>query len=213
MVNYIYGIASVLTAALSCIGLNLCLKRVPAKIKLIGVIIYFAFILRSVSLICFFTAGNIKYLFYLKSLYFLNFAFIPICALTLLYILWRNDKLNFNIISGMSAVILGIYIIFIINAGAYIKLDTSGTYSMLLDKYLFYDIFIGINALIFFAVIIIWNKNTQNKSGIYCMLISSMVNVVEYLLFASNMYFFPECILGDLCWVITSILVINKFKK
>lgn len=213
MIQYIYSIASVLIIVLSCIGINLCLKKVPAKIRILGIVIFCAFILRSASLIYFYAAENIKYLFYLKSIYFLNFAFIPICALTLLYILWRNDKINFSAIYIISAIILGIYIAFIIKAEAYIKLNLFGTYSMLFNKYLFYNIFIGINALIFFIVIIIWNKNTQNKLGIYFMLISSMVNIVEYLLFISNMYYMPECIFGDLSWVITSILIINKFKK
>ncbi|ERI92614.1 hypothetical protein HMPREF1982_02223 [Clostridiales bacterium oral taxon 876 str. F0540] len=166
------------------------------------------------ALIILLFSANIKNLYLLKPLTFFNLLAVPVLALTAIYILFRNDKINFNYCLILSAVLVPLYILLILNISINIEIFKNLGYIIQFNnKNIQYGIYLIINTIyLFTAVIFIDNKNA-NKLGVKLIMLSSLAVIVETILNTSGIALFPYLIFGDILWIITIDYALSKLRK
>jgi hypothetical protein len=195
-------------------GIELGLKYAPLKLKYLSIGILAAMILRYITLGIMLVVKNIKYLYILKPIYFINLFVIPIVALISLYILARNDKIKINFVLVFLPLFLIAYIIMIYKLPGYTILNSSFGYCMYLDRQtIVYGIYIIINTLILFATTLLLENKVANKPGLMLVLVSALVTIVEVLLMLNGIILLPSLIIGDLTWMLTLNYALNRLKK
>lgn len=196
------------------IGLNVSIRYVPQKIKLMGIIIYTAIILRYLTLVSFIFAANIRYLYALRGLYYLNLFFIPLCGFTALYILMRNDRINFNVIWIIAAILALLYFAEILKTDFSISLNNLYFYNMFIsNERLVNFILIAVNLVLMFIALLIMSKGAQDKLSIVFVIIALIISLTEITLRVAGIYLLPEMVIGDFCWVFTLDFVLSKFEN
>ncbi|MBC2581525.1 hypothetical protein [Clostridium sp. DJ247] len=189
-------------------------KFSPTKIKIVTIGIILAMILRYTSLLVLSLAYNIKYLYLLKPLFFLNFISIPLLALTVLYIFIRVDTLNYSYIFIVVAILVLLYCTAIYKCPSLLQiLDTHG-YTMLFYKDIYiYWIYVGLNTIVLFGAVGLIARNTISKIAISLVIISSAATIIDIISWFIGIKILHENILGDMLWGITLIYALSKVKK
>lgn len=213
-VYYFYVILLLLVFVLLYYGISYSLKFAPLKIKILSLSALSLISLRYVALIILLFSANIKNLYLLKPLTFFNLLAVPVLALTAIYILFRNDKINFNYCLILSAVLVPLYILLILNISINIEIFKNLGYIIQFNnKNIQYGIYLIINTIyLFTAVIFIDNKNA-NKLGVKLIMLSSLAVIVETILNTSGIALFPYLIFGDILWIITIDYALSKLRK
>lgn len=189
-------------------------KFSPNKIKVAAVAVILTMIMRYASLLMLSLAYNIKYLYLLKPLLFLNFLSVPLFALIALYIFIRRDNINFSYIFSIAAVMISLYGIMIYKCTVLIQGNNIHGYTIYFAKDMYlYWIFVIVNTMtLFLAMALVRNKNV-NKLGITFVIIASLVTIVELILWIIGMKISQENVIGDMLWAVTIVYALNKIKK
>lgn len=186
----------------------------PNKIKMTAIIVISVMILRDISLIILSLAHNIKYLYLLKPIFFLNFICIPLLALIVLYIFIRRDNISFSYIFIAAAVLLGLYAVVIYKCPTFIEANGVYGYSMSFNKdFYLYWCYIILNTIILFLSIVFLQYKNINKLGIGLVAGASFITIVELILWIIGVRILQENIIGDIMWSITILYALNKIKK
>lgn len=189
------------------------LKYAPSKIKIICTGIFTAMALRYATLLIFFIVRNIKYLYLLKPIYFLNFLCIPIGALITIYILIRNDRIKFLYMFPLSAALILFYGYLIYKCPVKLNVDILyGYYMNFINSQYIYIGYMVINVLFIIFSINIYNGNIDKK-GITFVLISSILLIVEAVMYLISKNIFVHLIIGDISWMITLKYAISKLNR
>lgn len=195
-------------------GMELSVKYAPLKIKYVSIGVLLAMTLRYISLFVMLFMKNIKYLYVLKPIFFINLIAIPISALIILYILARNDKIKLSFVFILFPVFLIVYIIMLYKLPCYIVLNANFGYNMFIDKQIIvFGIYIIINTLILFGSILLLDNKYTNKPGLILVIVSALVTIVEVLLMLNGIKLLPSVIIGDLTWILTLDYAISRLKK
>lgn|GEM_PF-2242192 len=213
MLLYTYIILLVITSIGILVGIKLSL-RVPNKIKIISSISLVMLLLRYISLFIMILQENIKYMYMLESLYFLYFACIPIFGVVCLYILLRNDNINFKYVVMISFAYIIMYFIWILRASVKIILMNNYNlgYAMNLKNNLWYVdiIYLFINVAFLIVTVNIFNKERSDKIGsalaIFASLSTIVIIMLPYLLNNS----IPQYCFNELLWVIALDYCLSK---
>lgn len=189
-------------------------KFSPAKIKIAAIVVIIIMMMRYFSMLILSLAYNIKYLYLLKTFFFLNFLGVPLLALIVLYIFIRKDNINFSYVFIVAVAMISIYGLMIYKCAAVIYGNCIYGYTMEFTEYMYlYWIFIIINTMILFlAISLIKNKNV-NRLGISLVIVASLVTIVENILWIIGIRIFQESIIGEMLWTITIVYALNKVKK
>lgn len=195
------------------IGLYLS-KFSPKKIKTITIFIILFMLFRYIALSTLILANNIKYLYLLKPLFFLNLISVPLLALTVLYISIRKDNINFSHIFIVTAVLIGLYSMAIYKCPSSIENSTINGYTMFFFRDVcIYWIYIVINTVILFLTIGLVRKNNGNKIGMYLVIVSSLVTILELIIWLTGIVVIGENVFGDMLWMVALVYGLNKVKK
>lgn len=212
MVN-IYLVLLIFVTIITFDGIKTCNRSSPHKIKIFSDIVYFSLFFRFLSLMLLFFVNDLKYLFFLKPLFFINYLVVPAAAVVVIYILMRNDKLNFT----YSFIVLGIftvlYITLIYKFPTFIT--TSIDYGYITDFYKYSYVNYGYFVLMAGIMISCIHKFDKfaDKFGINICIGAILVTLIEIALCILNIRIFPHIILSDICWILTLNYSISKFKK
>lgn len=189
------------------------LKKSPHKIKLICIFVFSIMFIRYLILLGFFFVQNIRYLYLFKYEYFLNLLAIPIIGLIVIYIFMRDYKVKFSLIFPITIMLTILYGFLVNMCDLIVKVDIIYGYYMRLENSVY--IYIGymiINVILITLIINIYKPNLD-KRGIIFIVVSSMVTILETLLFIIGKEIFIELIIGDILWMLTLNYGISKLKK
>jgi len=211
---YFYLVLLLLIFVLLFRGINLSINFAPAKIKLLSIFALSLLTIRYIAVFIFLMSNNIKYLYLLKFVVFLNSLCIPILAMISLYILARIDKLKLKYIIILSSLILLVYIFAVFTFKTNIELYRDLGYKMyFINNNLLDAIFLILNTAFFFSSIILLSYRITNKLGIRLTLASSFVVMLEIILKNIGISILPYFLIGDVFWIITTNYSLNKLKK
>jgi hypothetical protein len=195
-------------------GVSCSLKFAPLKIRFLSLSALIALSLRYIALLVFLVTGNIKNIYLLKPLMFLNLLCLPVLALIAIYIYARNDKIKFNYCIICSNLLLVIYIASIIKLPISIEIYGSLGYIMSFNKQLLgYGTYLIFNTIVFFNAIMFLGNKTSDKLGKWLILTAALVTIIEVIMRISGMIILPALLFGDVIWIITADYTLNKLKK
>ncbi|GLC29241.1 hypothetical protein [Clostridium omnivorum] len=195
-------------------GIELNVKYAPLKIKYLSIGILLAMTLRYITLVVMLAVKNIKYLYVLKSVYFINLIALPMAAFIILYILARNDKIKISFIFILLPLFLAAYTIMLYKLPCYIVLDANFGYNMYLDRQIIvFGLYIVINTLILFGSILLLDNKYANKPGLILVIVSALITIVEALLMLNGIKLLPSPIISDLIWMLALNYAISRLKK
>lgn len=188
-------------------------RHSPIKIKILCNIVLLGMLLRYLVMLLMFIVQNIRYLYLLKPLYFLNFICVPIIVFIIFYILMRNDRIKFSYIFFISALLIVLYSFFIYKYPINLKVDIYYGYFIEIMQipyvYVIYMLF-NVSAIIF--AVNIYNKNVDKK-GIALVTLSASVLIIEATLLFIGKEVFLNIVISDILWVISLNYSLSKLKK
>ncbi|KEI83174.1 membrane protein [Clostridium botulinum A2 117] len=211
MINLFIYISAILLMFIICMQGGKATFKAPRKIKIISIIIYFLMILKFISLTLLVFVNNIRNLYWLKWIYFLDFLAIPICILICFYICIKNNKFNLNYIIFIIVLITSTLIFFMTKYSLKINMFNSQYYIMeLLTPINMYVFFIFVNLIFLILCLIKHNNKYINKNILYLMFFSTIVNISDIILSFLNINILPPNILGNIIWIYTLYTAVNK---
>lgn len=194
-------------------GFNKTIRYAPNKIKLICSGIFTFLTLRYICLIFMFFVNNIAYLYFLKSVYFLNLIYIPLSILVTTYILMRNDRIKFSFMFFIAAILCGIYSYLIYNIPIRIAIISFGGYYMeFVNKNVVFIPYTILN-LIILGLILAFCFNRIKKTGKVLLLLSSSLVIIETILVLIGFEICEHIIISDVLGILTLNYSIGKLKK
>lgn len=211
---YIYLSLLLLIFILVFTAISYCLNHAPIKIRVLLLGIFTFLSLRYAALIMLLIIKNIKYLYLLKPLIFLNFMGMPMLAVISTYILARSDKFKFNYCLVICVILTVLYIIAVVRFPVNIMSLGSLGYSMcFINKDIIFGYYLIINTVFLFQAIVLLGHKNANKLGLWLVISAAFVAIIEILARYMNIDFIPSCLFGDILWLATSIYALNKLKK
>jgi hypothetical protein len=195
-------------------GVRCSFRFAPLKIRVLSLSALIALSFRYISLIIFLVTGNIKNIYLLKPLIFLNLLCLPIFAVIAIYIYARNDKIKFNYCIICASLLLLLYIGAIIKLPISIEIYESLGYIMTFNNQsLVYGTYLIFNTVVFFSAVMFLGNKTSNKHGMKLVLASALVAIIEVIVQIGGVILLPAVLFGDMMWIITADYALYKFKK
>ena len=195
-------------------GVSCSVRFAPLKIRIISLAALVALSARYIALLIFLVTGNIKNLYLLKPLMFLNLLCLPVLAIISIYIYARNDKIKFNYCIISASLLLVIYIAAIIKLPVSIEIYGNLGYIMrFYNELLVYGIYLIFNTIFFFKAVVFLGNKTSNKLGMWLILASSLIVIIEVIVKTSGVSILPSILFGDVIWIATADYALHKLKK
>jgi hypothetical protein len=195
-------------------GVSSSVRFAPLKIKIISLAALIALSTRYIALLIFLVTGNIKNLYLLKPLMFLNLLCLPVLAIISIYIYSRNDKIKFNYCMISASLLLFTYLAAIIKLPISIEIYGSLGYIMSFhNEILVYGIYLIFNTIFFFSAVVFLGNKTSNKLGMWLILSSALLVIIEVIVKTSGVSILPSILLGDVIWIATVDYALYKLKK
>ncbi len=214
MINVFIYISSILLMFIICLEGSRKALRAPYKIKFISILVYFFMILRFTSLGLLLFINNIKNLYWLKWIYFLDFLAVPTAMIICFYICIKNNKFNLRYIICIMLIILSILMIFISKYSLKMNIFNEQFYIMkLLAPINIYIFFIIINLVLLILCFMKHSNKHINKTILYLIFFSIIINIADIILSIFNVNVFPPNVLGNIIWIYTLYTSVNKIVK
>jgi hypothetical protein len=195
-------------------GVSSSVRFAPLKIKIISLAALIALSARYIALLIFLVTGNIKNLYLLKPLMFLNLLCLPVLAIISIYIYARNDKIKFNYCMISASLLLVTYLAAIIKLPISIEIYGSLGYIMSFNnEILVYGIYLIFNTIFFFSAVVFLGNKTSNKLGMWLILSSALAVIIEVIFKTCGVGILPSILLGDVIWIATVDYALYKLKK
>ena len=213
-VNFAYYIFLLLIIFLSFYTLKRNLEVSPKKIKIYLTFVITLFLLRHIGLflLCILQSSNIIY--YLKPIIYLNHIAMPLIVLAITYVYLRSETLKFT---GSYAVLSAIVLIYLlIMKISRITIEVSQFYGFIVkinnetEMFLFSLILMGIMLIL---NVILLDKPFANRRGIWFIIISVVVVMLEEVIILGGIKVFPYPVIDELIFLIIINVVFNGFKK
>jgi hypothetical protein len=185
----------------------------PKKIKIYVSLVITLFLLRHIALLFLCILKNSTVIYYLKSIIFLNHLSIPLMVLAITYVYSRSEKLNFGGSYIIATTICAIYIIIMYISKVTVQVSYLYGFILKIDKetilFLFSLILLGVLLMI---NIILLDKPFINKIGIWLVIISILIVIIEDIIILGGIRIFPYSVIGDMIFLIIMNLVLKSFK-
>lgn len=213
-IYYIYLSLLLLAFILIYYGIEWCIRYAPVRIKLLGTTMIAILTIRYIGLLILLIIKNIKYLYLLKSLVFLNVLCIPVLAFISLYILARNDNIKFS----YGFIILGILLAAYILAMTFIPIGiiSQGSlgYVITLERSkILFGTYLIINTLVFLYSLLLLEHKSTNRLGIILIIAASAITVLEIIFSSLCGNILPSIIISDVMWLSTINFALYRFKR
>ena len=212
--NFAYYIFLLLIIFLCFFTLRRNIDVSPKKIKIYLTVVITLFLLRHIGLflLCILQSSNIIY--YIKPIIYLNHIAMPLIVLAITYVYLRSEKLKFTMSYIILSVVVLIYI-YIIRISK-LTIEVSQAYGFIAnisnetEMSLFSLILMGIMLVL---NVILLDKPFANKTGIWFIIISIVVGMLEEVIILGGVKIFPYSVIGELIFLIIINVVFNGFKK
>lgn len=186
----------------------------PKKVKTIALITILVMGLRYAALLILFLVSNIKYLYLLKPLFFMNLIGVPLIILIVLYIFMKGHIINFSYIFIALGISIILYIYMMLKCTCFLQNSSNIGYTMVFaqDTYIYW-VYIGINTITLFFAISFINKTYINRIGMSIVILASIATIIEYIVWIAGIVLIAENIIGDMLWIIALMYALNRVKK
>lgn len=211
--NFAYYLFLLLIIFLSIFIIKRNLEVSPRKIKIYLTIVTTLFLLRHIALFLLCVLENSNIIYYLKPIIFLNHLSIPLMILAITYVHLRAESLKFTG-SYIIALITGAIYAFIMETSK-VTVQVSYLYGFILaiDK----EIILFLFSLILLGILLILNvisldKPFANKKGVWFIIISILIVMIEDIIILGGIKVFPYSVIGDMIFLVIMNWVLGGFK-
>ncbi|NMM61494.1 hypothetical protein HBE96_02020 [Clostridium sp. P21] len=186
----------------------------PKKIKTIARIAIIAMSLRYAALLILFLVRNIRYLYLLKPLFFMNLIAVPLIILIVLYIFVKGHTINFSYVFIIAGILIALYVFIMIRCTCFLRGYNNLGYTMMFIQHAYiYWGYIVINTITLFIAVGFISKKSINKIGMSLVIVSSIITIAEYIMWVTGITFITQNITGDMLWMLTLVYALNRVKK
>ena len=211
--NFAYYLFLLLIIFLYIFIMKKNLEVSPRKIKIYLTIVITLFLLRHIALFLLCVLENSTTIYYLKSIIFLNHLSIPLMIFAITYVYLRSEKLKFGGSYIIAIITFGIYI-FIMETSK-VTVQVSYLYGFILgidqETILFLFSLILLGGLLILNVLSL-DKPFANKKGIWFIIISILIVMIEDIIILGGIKIFPYSVIGDLIFLVIMNFVLSSFK-
>ena len=212
--NFAYYLFLLLIIFLCLILLKKNIQVSPKKIKIYVTMVITLFLLRHITLFVLCIIKNSTVIYKLKSIIFLNHIAVPLMILAITYVYLRSEKLKFSINYIVAAIIIITYSFIIYISQGTVKINTLYGFKLNIDKEIIMFLFsLILLAILFMFNVFILDKPFINKKGVYLIILSISIVMIEDIIVLGGIRFFPYPVVGDFIFLIIMNLVLNGFKK
>lgn len=194
-------------------AVTLSIEYCPVKIKEVLTISFILLIIRIISLLILLLADNMKSVYLMKNLVFLNIIYVPINIYTCLYIFYRNTRMNIKWFYGVFIVGIVVYLACIFKIPMEYYISLSYGYNIILNNLLPYKILLCVNGLSFFMGIKSFRYNHSVKWGTALISIASLVFIGTTAIALQSSENIGYLLIGDLAWMAALYGSIRTFKQ
>lgn len=211
--NFAYYLFLLLIIFLSIFIMKKNFEVSPKKIKIYLTIVITLFLLRHIALFLLCVLENSTIIYYLKSIIFLNHLSIPLMIFAITYVYLRSENLKFGGSYIIAIITFGIYV-FIMETSK-VTVQVSYLYGFILgidqETILFLFSLILLGALLILNVLSL-DKPFANKKGIWFIIISILIVMIEDIIILGGIKIFPYSVIGDLIFLVIMNFVLSSFK-
>ena len=212
--NFAYYIFLLLMIFLCFYTLKINFELSPKRIKLYFTIVIIILLFRNLALVFLCIFESSRYLYYLKSIIYLDNIAVPLIVIAVTYVYSRSPKLKFTGSYFILAIVSAFYAFIIFRSKVMIKVSNTYGFIMSINN----EIQISLFLLIFLGIMLIINvllldKKYVNKKGIWFIITAIMTVMIEKIIIIGGIKIFPYCLIGELIFLIIISFVINGFKK
>lgn len=212
--NFAYYLFLLLIIFLSISIIKKNLEVSPKKIKIYLTIVITLFLLRHIALLFLCILKNSTIIYYLKPIVFLNSITIPLMVLAITYVYLRSESLKFGGAYIIAAVVAAIYYCIIQISKQTVQVNHLYGFIIKIDHetmlFLFSLILLGI--LLILNVILL-DRPFVNKRGIWFIIVSILVVMIEDVVILGGIKLFPYSVIGDLIFLLIMNIVLKSFKR
>lgn len=183
----------------------------PVKIKILSIITLSILITRYIVLLILCLAENIRLLYFLKPFYFANFIAVPVLILCTIYIIFKNNRINFLYVFLLEFIVLIAYIITLYYFNIVIKVDSSIGFIMLFNNESAYYLYVIEISIILLLILYLGRKGNLNKAVWTAAAV--IVLIIEVLLIIMKIRILPEYLAGELVTLIVFEKALSMVKK
>lgn len=212
--NFAYYIFLLLIIFLCFFTIKRNLSVSPKKIKIYFTIILLLLLFRHLGLVSLCILESSKYIYYLKSIIYLDNIAVPLIVLAVTYVYSRSEKLKFTGSYFIFAAVTAIYACIIYLSKVMVNVSSIYGFIISIDN----EILVSMFSLILLGIMIIINvllldKKYVNKKGIWFIISAIVAVMIEKVIIMGGIRIFPYSVIGELIFIIIINFVLNGFKK
>ncbi len=212
MEGYIYIVCLLLMFIVLYLGVTQVFSYAPIKIKSICIITFLLVLLRYSTLLIFLLFDNIRHVYILKHLTFLNIIYIPLLIFISFYIGYRNSKMNIGYFYYIFYIAIIFYGISIFKIPIQTYISPVYGYNLIMLSILPYIVLITINVFMFIVLVKVYKYPYCIKVSILYQCLSSIFMVITICIALMNVEFMGIIIIAELMWMATLNYNLKRFK-
>ncbi len=191
----------------------LSIRYCPVKIREVLTISFILIAFRFISILLILILDNIKYLYLLKNLVFLDIIYIPMIIFISLYIFYRNVKINLKWFYGVFILGLLGYLVCVFKIPMEYYISSTYGYNIVLKSTIPYKILLCFNGASFYMGVKSYRYKHSIKCGAVLIALASLLFIGTTAVVMKNIENIGYLLIGDLGWIIALYTSIRTFKE
>ena len=187
-------------------------KRCPVKIRKYYIITLTILLLRNITLLLLSLIEKQEIMYFLKPMSMMDIITIPLLSMGALYIFLRNERMRFDYNFILMISMIGIYCFLISFYRLKSYIDAEFGYVVIFkDTMIPSLIYLIVMAMVTVISLINIDKPHSNTLGMKLLTFSTVVFVIEYILFLGGIKIFPYPFIGEISLLIVALQSIDTF--
>ena len=187
-------------------------KRCPVKIRKYYIITLTILLLRNITLLLLSLIEKQEIMYFLKPMSMMDIITIPLLSMGALYIFLRNERMRFDYNFILMISMIGIYCFLISFYRLKSYIDAEFGYVVIFkDTMIPSLIYLIVMAMVTVISLINIDKPYSNTLGMKLLTFSTVVFVIEYILFLGGIKIFPYPFIGEISLLIVVLQSIDTF--
>ena len=187
-------------------------KRCPVKVRKYYIITLTILLLRNITLLLLSLIEKQEIMYFLKPMSMMDMITIPLLSMGALYIFLRNERMRFDYNFILMISMIGIYCFLISFYRLKSYIDAEFGYVVIFkDTMIPSLIYLIVMAMVTVISLINIDKPYSNTLGMKLLTFSTVVFVIEYILFLGGIKIFPYPFIGEISLLIVVLQSIDTF--
>ena len=187
-------------------------KRCPVKVRKYYIITLTILLLRNITLLLLSLIEKQEIMYFLKPMSMMDIITIPLLSMGALYIFLRNERMRFDYNFILMVSMIGIYCFLISFYRLKSYIDAEFGYVVIFkDTMIPSLIYLIVMAMVTVISLINIDKPYSNTLGMKLLTFSTVVFVIEYILFLGGIKIFPYPFIGEISLLIVVLQSIDTF--